>query len=1097
MSLKIKLPPVFKIHGHWKGNTIQQMVEPGSIVDGDVANYTSGKLKGKVITGSVDGVQILILEKPSSSPSHFFGTIKARPATSASENGAWDLSNAEWMSHPKLSAPSGEKLNCPQHLEDIVESWQGAFSYLAENQDKGINGLRLPQIGAVHAIHAHWAVSNEPATIVMPTGTGKTETMLAVLVSAQCNKTLVVVPTDVLRTQIAEKFLTLGVLKEFGVVSAEALLPVVGILKHKPKDAAEVDAFFEKCSVIVTTSHIAGQCTDEVQESFATHCDFLFIDEAHHIAAPTWSGLKARFSLRRILQFTATPFREDDKEVEGRIIFKYPLRKAQQEGYFRQISYKPINVFQPALVDEAIAAAAVAQLRADAEYKHVLMARVDSVDRARKVFSIYEKCSEFNPVQIHTGIAKKERAEVRKKIISGESRIVVCVDMLGEGFDLPELKIAAFHDIKKSLAVTLQLAGRFTRARPDLGSPTFIANVAEVRVREELKKLYRQDTDWNFLLPQLSEEVIEEQISLREFTEGFANFPTDIPLRNLRPAMSTVIYKTKCEQWTPENFLTGIPGIASFERVHFDVNPHKNTLVIVTAQKVSIDWADIKDVFNWHWELHVLFWDATQNLLFIHGSTNKGEFKQLAKSVGGDDVVLVNEQAVFRCFSGVNRLRFQNVGLTRQLGRLIRYTGSMGSDVELGLGELLKKNTRKSVLFGTGFEGGKKVTVGASRKGRIWSFATANVEALVKWSSLIGSKVLDETIDPDEILKGTLEAEIVSERPSLMPIGIDWPEDVYKELETSYQFVLEDQEEIFSELFETDIALTSPSETGDLTFEISSEKLRVDVRLELFDDEGTKDYRFVVSGEKKVLVKHKSSLMTVEDFFSRDAPVIWFVDGSSLEGNVYTELKTKYPPYDSSKIEVWDWTGIDLKQESQGTAKTKTSIQFRVIERLCKQDYDIIFDDDGKGEAADVVAIQLREAEKEKWIDVEFYHCKFSKDVPGARVKDLYEVCGQAQKSIHWMERHEKHVELFSHLLRREPKRSKSRQATRFEKGDHDELVKIKEMSEVWPVRLKIFVVQPGLSKAKVSQSQLQLLSVTDNHLLETYQLPFGVIASP
>ena len=347
MSLKIKLPPVFKINEHWKGNTIQQMVEPGSIVDGEVANYTSGKLKGKVITTSVDGVQILILEKPSSSPLHFFGTIKARQATSASANGAWNLGNAEWMSHPKLSGSSGENPNYAQHLADIVESWQGAFSYLAENQNKGINGLRLPQIGAVHAIHAHWAVSNEPATIVMPTGTGKTETMLAVLVSAQCNKTLVVVPTDVLRTQIAEKSLTLGVLKEFGVVSAEALLPVVGILKHKPKDAAEVDAFFEKCCVIVTTSHIAGQCTDEVQERFATHCDFLFIDEAHHIAAPTWSGLKARFSSRRILQFTATPFREDDKEVEGRIIFKYPLRK--------------------------------------------------------------------DPVQIHTGIAKKEREVIRRK----------------------------------------------------------------------------------------------------------------------------------------------------------------------------------------------------------------------------------------------------------------------------------------------------------------------------------------------------------------------------------------------------------------------------------------------------------------------------------------------------------------------------------------------------------------------------------------------------------------------------------------------------------------------------------------------------------
>jgi superfamily II DNA or RNA helicase len=73
---------------------------------------------------------------------------------------------------------------------------------------------------------------------------------------------------------------------------------------------------------------------------------------------------------------------------------------------------------------------------------------------------------------LHTGItSSKARDLVRRQIISKESRIVVCVDMLGEGFDLPELKIAAFHDIRKSLAVTLQLAGRFTRAREDLGNP--------------------------------------------------------------------------------------------------------------------------------------------------------------------------------------------------------------------------------------------------------------------------------------------------------------------------------------------------------------------------------------------------------------------------------------------------------------------------------------------------------------------------------------------------------------------------------------------------------------------------------------------------
>lgn len=52
-------------------------------------------------------------------------------------------------------------------------------------------------------------------------------------------------------------------------------------------------------------------------------------------------------------------------------------------------------------------------------------------------------------------------------------------------------------------------------------------------------------------------------------------------------------------------------------------------------------------------------------------------------------------------------------------------------------------------------------------------------------------------------------------------------------------------------------------------------------------------------------------------------------------------------------------------------------------------------------------------------------------------------------------------------------------------------------MSRVYGVELKIFIVQPGLSKLKVTPGQLELLSVTENHLMGTYQIPFTVIASP
>ena len=46
------------------------------------------------------------------------------------------------------------------------------------------------------------------------------------------------------------------------------------------------------------------------------------------------------------------------------------------------------------------------------------------------------------------------------------------------------------------------------------------------------------------------------------------------------------------------------------------------------------------------------------------------------------------------------------------------------------------------------------------------------------------------------------------------------------------------------------------------------------------------------------------------------------------------------------------------------------------------------------------------------------------------------------------------------------------------------------------PVSISVAIVQPGLSCAEISPDQLQLLGVTENYLMETYQLPFQVIAS-
>ena len=954
-----------------------------------------------------------------------------------------------------------------------------------------MSGLRPPQIGSIYAVQAHWTVNTDPATVVLPTGVGKTETMLSILIAERCSRLMVVVPTDALRTQIYDKFASLGLLKspQFQVIAKNASYPVVGALNHRPADLAQVDSLFRKCNVVVTTMPLASQCLPEVIRRMAELCSCLFIDEAHHVAAPTWNEFKVAFEKSRIIQFTATPFRSDDRPIGGRRIFTFPLKQAQEQGYFKKIKFKPVIEFDPARRDVAVAEAAVEQLRQDAHLGHILMARVATVARAQEVFECYRGYTEFNPVQIHTGIkSKAERDEIRKRLITGQSRIVVCVDMLGEGFDLPELKIAAFHDIRKSLAVTLQLAGRFTRSRPDLGDATFIANIADVDVKTELRKLYQHDPDWNALLPAFSENASVGDFNLGEFLGGFQDLPGELTLRNVRPAMSMVAYRTKCADWLPEKFEDGIASFKDIEKCYHTINHQEKVLVIVTTKRVPVEWASTDEIYNWDWQLYVIHWCQELRLLFIHNSSNAGFFKKMAKAVAGDDVEQVSGPKVFRCLAQINRLKLQNVGLLEQLGRLIRYTMRAGCDVESGLSEAQRQKAIKANIFGQGFANGERASIGCSYKGRIWSYRKTNLLQLTDWCRGVGTKLSDESLDPEEVLSGTLVPILITKRPELMPVAIEWPELFYSEPERAFGFQIG---EIHIQKCDTDLILVDPSETGNLKFALESGEARSVFEMVFSEDAEAPDFSIQPLSKKITYVNYHNKMVPLQNFFEEQPPTFWFADGSSLTGVEHVALRSRPDLFPRDRIESWDWSGTNIRRESQGIERDAESVQYRVIAELKKGKFTVIFDDDDSGEAADVVAIR----ECENQIDVEFWHCKYAMaDVAGFRIKELYELCGQAQNSIRWLENTR---ELFTHLLRRETRNFKGVEGSRLEIGVRSDLLRIREKTENQRVSLRIFIVQPGLSKAKASFEQLELLAVTENYLLETFAVPFAVIASP
>lgn len=1092
--MRIHLPAVF-VNSFVRPSlgVVRQQVIPEEVAEGNLTACTVGKNHGHALLGGANNVLVyLFAERPR--PEGFGPEARVLVAKGyAAGASALDLTTASWFRHPDL--PVGVFAAAPA-CQAARESWKGAFRFAGEGE--GIIGLRKPQLGALHAIHAHWSKSGKSGTIVMPTGTGKTETMLATLTSAVCSRLFVVVPTDALRTQVAGKFETLGFLKASGsvVLAAEAMRPVVGTLNSRPTTVEAVNDFFRQCNVVVTTSNLIAGCSHEVQDRIAELCSHLFIDEAHHAEAPTWKSFRERFHDKLVLQFTATPFREDGQKVDGQLVYVYPLRLAQTEGYFRPIRFRPVFEFNQARGDQKIAEAAVEELRADITGKHVVMARVGTRPRATDVLTIYQAIGEFNPVVIHSGLLKREQDEAKAKLFSGASRIVICVDMLGEGFDMPELKIAAFHDVRKSLAITLQLAGRFTRTRADLGNAVFIANTALVNVAEELRSLYAQDPDWNTLLPEMSTAAIDAEVASQEFFQGFGTFLDEIPLKDLRPAASMVVYKTGCTNWTPGRYRHAFSDLKGNDRLYHSLNEVQNTLVILAAYEQPVIWSDVDTVEEVAWELFIASWDRERALLYIHGSGKSGNYSALAKAICEDSVSLLVAPIVYRAFHGVKRLVLNNVGLEEHMGRQVRYTGRMGSDVETRISVATRQTTTRSVMAGRGFEAGGLVTVGAAKKGRVWSALRLRVDTFVQWARKVGAKLIDETIDPDAVLAGTLKPRVITAIPAKVAISADWPEELLLSPEGFTVFQAADV--TADPLTGVEMAVVEREPDGPLVLRVFTSDWFSDVRLEIFEVEGGADFRFVhVDGPEPRVIRGRKTVRLAE-LFTTYPPTIWFADGSSLEGVEYVELPgDATPPYPVNRLQAVDWKETNTRTESQGEERTVGTIQHTVIQQLqADASYAVIFDDDGAGEAADIVAIKIVETEAIKCIEVEFYHLKYAGGDPGARVGDLYEVCGQAQKSVHWMRNGAKRTELFVHLLKRNASRIDAGRPSRFERGAIDDLIAIRDRSRHTEVKLRMYIVQPGLSQRVASASQLTLLAVTERYLTETYGLPLEVWCS-
>jgi len=992
---------------------------------------------------------------------------------------------SKWLFHKDKSKVS-ERIKVgglKEIKKEVFDDWNGKFRFNQEVFDRNgnvvRNGLRLPQIGALHSIGAHWTLSKQQATVVMPTGTGKTEVMISSLVTFVNGALLVVVPSKILREQTANKFLNLGILRELGNVTAGIKNPIVGVIRHRPDKLLDLN-IFDDCNVIVAT--IATLAQSEARKFMSRVADkssCLIIDEAHHIGARTWEDFRDHFSNKPILQFTATPFRRDGRIVDGKVIYNYSLSKAQEDGYFTKIQFKPVFELDSAKGDESIAKEAIKQLYDDIKHKydHLIMARCDSIERAKEVEKIYKKYGKkFNPLLIHSEMSSTR--ELLENVGQRKSRIIICVDMLGEGFDMPNLKIAALHDPHKSLSVTLQFIGRFARTTvKNIGQATVIANIAMPESSSALDRLFSEDADWNKLLSEFSSEMMKEHTALVDFIEKSkridhpesSDIDTKISPKNLFPKFSFVAFAAN--EFNPKTFHKGVSNEKLIEAAW--INEEHKILYFITKSEPRVLWSRSKNLNDREFHLYIVHFNPDQKVLYIHSSDKESLYQELAQAVTNNTATLISGDKVFRCLGGIARLMFQNVGLKRHGRRNLRFSMYTGADVAEALAPQLRSSSTKSNVFGQGYAGGFPITMGCSYKGRIWSKDCGTIKEFVDWCSGIGTKLLDSSIDTDAIIENVLIPKEVLSPPRKNVLAIDWPHEILLRSEESIRL----KSAALGVLSISQFSINYESVdfgnkeiifllTNDKSVSRYSLKLKEQTGFEVVHKDGT-DYEIQIGKIEQPLAK----------YLTEYPPNILYVDGSELDGCFLIEPKeAKSIPFPSDKLLEWSWEGIDIRKESQwkdGVLR-KDSVQYRMSESF-EKDHDFIFDDDGAGEAADLICIH----EQKACIEVSLLHCKFSSgDEAGKRVGDLYEVCGQAVRSAKWAWRFE---DLCKHMNARVSKSS-----IRFIKGDSRMVANYQRLSRFKEVKFNVYIVQPGLSKTNITSEQATVLAASYGYILET-----------
>lgn len=912
-------------------------------------------------------------------------------------------------------------------------------------------GLRNAQIGAIHAVASHATLENNAATvIIMPTGSGKTAVLMRTPYILRKNKVLIVTPSAMVRGQICDDYKSLRTLKRIGVFTDEVQNPIVFEALHEyPSEETlqvEYNKSINESDIVIATHQVAATISEgNISNAF----DYIMIDEAHHVPAPTWQKILLNMKHANSLLVTATPFRLDNKEIKGDFVYNYPLSKAYKDGIFGEIVYIPIE--EAPDKDKLIALEAERVFLNDKEqgYSHCLMVRTDTKEKSKALEILYRENTTLRLKRIDSTMSYATVKRAIEQMKSSELDGIICVNMFGEGFDFPNLKIAAIHEPHKSLASTLQFIGRFARTNANnVGEAKFIA-MNDSSLKIENRELYSADAIWQDMIINMSETKISTDIegseTIKQFTKPEAEEDCPLSLHNVRPNCHAKIYKVNSF-----NIDADFPEMCSVGNSIYR-NKENNTIVGISYVKESPIWLEGNQISNVDIHLFIVHFQKETGLLYIY-SQDKSEYMydSIVDSFTANYQKLPRNE-MNKVLGELQDYEFFNTGMQNRYAEAGEsYRIIAGSNTAASIDETTGKMVSAGHAFCKARKGDESITIGYSSGSKIWSSSYCSIPDYISWCDENGKKIVNSTL---VVKTGT--------NYDLLPIpkkNLKYPSN------TVFCFLSEK-----TYLSPPTINIVGQSNEHFLItdldikiLEVSADYLSIQVTVEdvsenlLCDLDG----KYSSSNEKFIVRDGRTQVSLSRYFTTHPLTFKTTNDTVIVAAETFTGDKDAmvFSPEHITAVD-WGSLGTNISNECSKTTTEGKSIQTVLKEFLVADTtFSHIVFDHGSGEMADFVTFSV--VESPNIINVNMYHVKAMKGAGyNSSVNDIYEVSQQAIKSTIWIK--DKNVLLDKIITR---VRNSSNPSGKFVKGDLNSLKVLLRGNK--KMEVTIYIVQPAVSKS-------------------------------